>query len=606
MYECGFSKGSIRHTAKVKLTVALLPDEIFMKINPLTVDCSEKKSSDVILVEATATIRNSTEKYRPVFSYCVNEKLSKVLNAANNFYKGPGATQEMALDIFAGLKNSSKTSLEDSSNTENRMADLTASINVLNMMASASEYFVLEEAVFPDFIQAASSMLNQSWGGVSASTKSTMSSNYLQSVESLVKNIKINVSSGMRTENLDLKFCSKSDCNMSVFDIGVNLNQTSGTIKAVGVKNLMNKLRNNYPKTEATGLLLSATLVDSNDSSVQITLVFPKDQMNDEKPVCVFWNTTTENWSSEGCTSSSSDENSTSTICQCNHLTSFSVLMSKNVDVLPFLNEITYGGLGVSICCLLLLLIIESLVWSAVVKTNLSHFRHTALVNISVCLLLADCSFLAGSFPEILSDTWCLILTICRHFFFLAMFCWMLCLSVMLVHQLIFVFNPLRKRVFMFFSTIIGYICPILMVGSSYVYYKYTDKPYYNKKTCWLTFEGLLKGSMHAFLLPVGTVVFINIFSMGVVVLTLLKTSVPDGSKADDKETAKSHAMRPFFVYAFTILNAFQGLFIFLAGCFAEPKVREEMFKLIMGSMKGKSESTKNLTTTTYSKTNKD
>uniref|UniRef100_A0A667XVQ0 Adhesion G protein-coupled receptor F3b n=1 Tax=Myripristis murdjan TaxID=586833 RepID=A0A667XVQ0_9TELE len=320
-------------------------------------------------------------------------------------------------------------------------------------------------------------------------------------------------------------------------------------------------------------------------------------------PQCVFWNFSLFNglggWDDEGCEVNKSDDGRIT--CQCDHLTSFSVLMSKKPVELPFLKEITYVGLGVSICSLLVLLIIEALVWSAVVKTNLSHFRHTALVNISLCLFLADCSFIASSFPEILNGTSCLILTVCKHFFFLSMFGWAMSLSIMLVHQLIFVFNPLRKRVFMFFSSIVGYVCPVIIVGTSYVYYKYTGSPYHSDK-CWLIFDGLLKGSMHAFLIPVGIVLMTNVFSMVVVILTLMKSSSPDSSKAEDKDTAKSilkvvvfltpvfgitwilgflqlflsDAGPPLFEiihYSFTILNSFQGFFIFLTGCFAEQKV---------------------------------
>uniref|UniRef100_A0A3B4TZW3 Adhesion G protein-coupled receptor F3b n=1 Tax=Seriola dumerili TaxID=41447 RepID=A0A3B4TZW3_SERDU len=284
-----------------------------------------------------------------------------------------------------------------------------------------------------------------------------------------------------------------------------------------------------------------------------------------------------------GCVVKSSDGNRTR--CECNHLTSFSVLMAKSDISTEILDMITYVGLGVSVCSLLIFLIIESLVWSAVVKTNLSHFRHTAIVNIAVFLLLADCCFLASSFPETISESTCLVLTICKHLFFLAMFSWMLCMSVMLVHQLIFVFSPLRKRVFMFLSSIVGYLCPILIVGCSYLYSKYTDKPYHNKDTCWLIFERVLEGSVHAFLLPVGTVILTNVFSMVVVIVTLMKSSVPDG-KSDEKETIKSIIKVVVFLtpvfgvtwvigffllildgddpmfhvanYSFTILNSFQ------------------------------------------------
>uniref|UniRef100_A0A8C8IPZ0 Adhesion G protein-coupled receptor F3b n=1 Tax=Oncorhynchus tshawytscha TaxID=74940 RepID=A0A8C8IPZ0_ONCTS len=284
---------------------------------------------------------------------------------------------------------------------------------------------------------------------------------------------------------------------------------------------------------------LNSTLQNSNDSKIDIKLDFPINQSmsRDSKILCVFWNTTLKEWSEEGCKWKEMVNNKS--YCECTHLTSFSVLMSKTPVNLPFLDEITYVGLGMSICSLIVFLFIEALVWSAVVKSNLSHFRHTALVNISLCLLLADCSFLASSIPSI-SDTWCLILTVTKHFFFLAMFCWMLCLSVMLIHQLIFVFHPLRKRVYLLLSTVLGYVCPAVIVAATYVYYKYTGNPYHNTTTCWLIYDGLLKGSIYAFLLPIGTIVLMNLFSMCVVIMTLLKSNVPDGSNADEKETAKS------------------------------------------------------------------
>ncbi|XP_070706004.1 adhesion G-protein coupled receptor F2 [Pempheris klunzingeri] len=730
-YECGFTDGSVRHVAMAYLKVALLPDVINLKINPLTADCTLGAAS----VNVTASILCSTESFEVrwtyndektnavshtcndtygdnliydyevaiscqktteaqyvnitfqnsmgqeksarvdipviyegekycseevingeiwpktpakdtvinrtcgegrvgyksrtcdgtswqlVYSYCVSQNLTKIFNDADNFQKGLGATQETAMNIFGGLWNSSSYDSDPS----DAVADITASINVLDVMSSASENVVLQEGIFPDFVNAASNMLNKTWNGVNTSTVEYMSSTYLQSVEGLVKNIKVTESRGLSSENLDLKFCSGSDCNVSVLDINVTLNKTSGLMKTVAVKNLTNRLKNSFSKTEPTGLLLMATLEESNDSSLEIELDFPRVQMKHTQPICVFWNITAGDWSKKGCTFKITDENRT--LCMCYHLTSFSVLMSKSDISTDVLTIITNVGLGVSVSSLLIFLIIESLVWSAVVKSNLSHFRHTALVNIAVFLLLADCSFLAS---KKLSSTWCLVLTVSKHLFYLAMFSWMLCMSVMLIHQLIFVFSPLRKRVFMFISSIVGYVCPILIVGSSYVHCKYTNKPYYNPETCWLVFEKLLEGSVHAFLLPVGTVILTNLFSMVVVVFTLMKSSVPDGSKADDKETVKSilkvvvfltpvfgvtwgigfmlfildekNAMYTVADYSFTILNSFQGLSILLTGCLAEQKVRGELSKLILAKSKGKSESMTKLNSTAYTK----
>ncbi len=66
-YECGFTNGSVRHIAKTKLSVALLPDVIDLKTDPLTADCSENSKSNNINV--TVSIPNSTESFDVWWSY---------------------------------------------------------------------------------------------------------------------------------------------------------------------------------------------------------------------------------------------------------------------------------------------------------------------------------------------------------------------------------------------------------------------------------------------------------------------------------------------------------------------------------------------------------
>ncbi|XP_041831013.1 adhesion G protein-coupled receptor F4 isoform X2 [Melanotaenia boesemani] len=732
-YECGFTVGTVRHTARTELHVALLPDQINIIVNPFTVDCSTKNSAPT--VRATAQIPNTNRIYTywwtynqkskltvngtseyteiipvncsnnqqpykvgivfknevgqeknasvdipviyagakfcpeeivdgqmwpktpaeatvvnqscpmdrvgytsrtclknftwlPVFPNCVSSDLKNVTNAAGYFLNGLGATNSVAKDIFQGITNSSLSS----TGSDQNVADIGASISIIDTMAMASENITLQEEVFPQFVDAASNMLNSNWTGVNDTILHKMSSTYLSSVENLVKNINNNQSSGFNSTNLDLRFCSSVSCNVSAFNISVNLNMTSGTMKVVAVKNLMNKLNNEFLQTQSTSLLLSATLVNSTDSEIGIKLAFPKEELSTSKRYCVFWDTEKGDWSDIGCIVNTTDENNT--VCECNHMTSFSVLMAKtnmiNDISTPDLDILTKVGLYLSVCSLIIFLFIEFLVWPAVIKTNLSHFRHTAVVNIAVFRLLADCSFLASSSPEQLSNSMCLTFTVCKHLFYLAMFTWMLCLSVMLVHQLIFVFSPLRKRVFMFLSSILGYICPLVLVATSYVYYKYTEMDYYDRTSCWLTYKSLLVGSIHAFLLPVGTIVLINLFSMVVVIITLMKTSVPDSSKANDKEAAKSilkvvilltpvfgvtwiigffllllDKNNPMFMvanYSFTILNSFQGVFILITGCLAEQKVRDELIRIIKEKSGRGDDSTNKSVSTAYTK----
>ncbi|KAM9354201.1 adhesion G-protein coupled receptor F3 [Pholidichthys leucotaenia] len=564
-------------------------------------------------------------QWKPVFPACIDEALNKLSDTADNFLKGLGASQEVALHIFEGVKNSS---LSFTSESSDNTADISSIINVFTKMEKASEQTELNEDTLPDVIGTTSNIVNISWTGVENEHVHHMAGNLLVSLEGLVKNIKVNTSKGENkdiiSENLHFKVCTVHPCNTTVFGTEVKVNTTT-SITYMGVKNLMPKLNNNFKiKSTPHSALLSAT-VKFSDTPLQSKILFRKES-NSKNHFCVYWDVSEMRWSDDGCVVSSIHDNGT--ICSCSHLTAFSVLMAEGAIGDPVLDIISNVGLGVSICSLLIFLIIEYLVWQAVVKTNLSHYRHTAIVNIAVFLLLGNISFLAASEPETISDTVCFVLTICRHLSYLAMFCWMLCMSTMLVHQLIFVFSPLRKRVFMYLSSILGYVCPILIVGSSYIYYKYTKTDYYSKDTCWLVFDSILVGSMHAFLLPVGTITLANLFSMVVVIVTLLKTSVPDSSKADDKETAKGILKvvlfltpvfgitwiigfvqlilgndHPYFkltAYIFTILNSFQGLFLLITGAIAESKVREELIKLIRGQSRGTDNSTKKLTSTMY------
>ncbi|XP_042565694.1 adhesion G-protein coupled receptor F3-like [Clupea harengus] len=106
--------------------------------------------------------------------------------------------------------------------------------------------------------------------------------------------------------------------------------------------------------------------------------------------------------------------------------------------------------------------------------------------------------------------------------------------------------------------------------------------------------------------MPVGIIVAINVFSMLVVIVRLLKPSVSEGHSQDDKDVirgilkavifltpifgvtwifgffvlATDHTITPLSEivnYTFTVCNAFQGLFILLTACLGEKKVRETL-----------------------------
>uniref|UniRef100_A0A4W6DTJ6 G-protein coupled receptors family 2 profile 2 domain-containing protein n=1 Tax=Lates calcarifer TaxID=8187 RepID=A0A4W6DTJ6_LATCA len=257
---------------------------------------------------------------------------------------------------------------------------------------------------------------------------------------------------------------------------------------------------------------------------------------------CVYWDNKTRDWSSEGCRWEHSSNNDTEGECICNHLSSFAILMAKYPVEIPGMNEITIVGLSISVLSLILSLLIELTVWSAVVKTHTLYLRHTAHVNISLCLLVADCCFLASSEPSELPLIWCQTFVVLKHFCYLAMFFWMLCLSITLLHQAVFLFHSVSKKNYLRFSLVLGYVCPLLIVTITFLTNKGgAEGAYFTHDTCWLVYSGLLQGSIHTFLIPVGIIVFVNVFSMLVVIMKLLNhPKNADKSQENEKAAAKT------------------------------------------------------------------
>ncbi|XP_027060605.1 adhesion G-protein coupled receptor G5-like [Pocillopora damicornis] len=81
---------------------------------------------------------------------------------------------------------------------------------------------------------------------------------------------------------------------------------------------------------------------------------------------CMFWSGLSESFSEEGCHVITSKSNSEETVCSCNHLTHFGVLMDYDgstkltEEYEKILETIIYVGLSLSIVGILLTLILYS------------------------------------------------------------------------------------------------------------------------------------------------------------------------------------------------------------------------------------------------------
>uniref|UniRef100_A0A8C9ZLT6 Adhesion G protein-coupled receptor F5 n=1 Tax=Sander lucioperca TaxID=283035 RepID=A0A8C9ZLT6_SANLU len=429
-----------------------------------------------------------------------------------------------------------------------------------------------------NFLESSSNLLEkslkESWTKAGQSN-SSLAESYLSSVEQLIQ--KANITQGKDKKNIEVEAsdCTQgSQCSNMVFNVTIELDsQHPGSVKTAGFQELQNYLPEKGD-FEPNSIVVSTTMTTSESKllesvNVKINFQLLKPRPRDVQIKCVSWDNTTRSWSEKGCEwLGSSKEGS----CTCTHLSTFAILMSRYPVNITGLEEVTYVGLSVSVVSLIFSMAIELTVWSAVVKTISSYLRHTAHIHIALCLLIADCCFLASSNPKDLPEMWCKVFVVLKHFCYLSMFFWMLCLS-----SIFFLF--------------LGYVCPLLIVVITFLCYNTGAKDvYFSSDTCWLRYSGLLKGSIHTFVIPVGIIVFFNVFSMIVVIMKLLDHPInTDKSNENDNEKkAAKTAMRsvilltPIFGvtwifgfavmlidltagtvafavnYIFTLLNAFQ------------------------------------------------
>lgn len=432
--------------------------------------------------------------------------------------------------------------------------------------------------------------LENSWTMTSDQENQSLAERYLYSVEHLIQ--RSNMTSNQKKKNVEVaeqKCLAGLQCSNTVFNVTVHLlGNNSGSLKTAGFQQLEGYLPNNNSEFEPNSIVISAVPKVEQSDLVGVKIDFPlqKPRPRNVEVRCVSWDNNSRAWSPRGCQWGGP---SNAGQCTCRHFSSFAILMSKYPLDVPWISEITYIGLSVSVVSLAVSLVIELVVWRALIKTKTLYLRHTAHINISLCLLVADCCFLVSSKPSDLSLSWCQAMVVLKHFCYLAMFFWMLCLSAMLLHQTIFLFHSVSKAVYMRFSLGLGYGCPLLIVVSTIVSSQgFTEGKYFSRETCWLTHIGLMNGSIYAFVIPSWTIIFVNVFAMLVVIMKLLDQPANMAASSSREKRAALTALRsvvlltPVFGltwilgfavmlvdltsgplaylvhYVFTLLNAFQ------------------------------------------------
>ncbi|KAL9864620.1 adhesion G-protein coupled receptor G6 isoform 5-T6 [Geothlypis trichas] len=353
------------------------------------------------------------------------------------------------------------------------------------------------------------------------------------------------------------------------------------------------------------------TIQDLQDY-VKVTIKHTKIQ-EDPKPTCVFWdmnkNGGSGGWNPAGC-QVDADSNENETVCLCNHLTHFGVLMDlqravtqidpQNTKVLTF---ITYIGCGISAIFSAATL----LTYIAFEKLR-RDYPSKILMNLSTALLFLNLIFLLdGWIASFDIDGLCIAVAALLHFFLLATFTWMGLEAVHMYIALVKVFNTYIRRYILKFC-IIGWGLPALVIAIVLASANTNASRIYGKQLygrdasgqggddfCWIKNEIVFYVTCAGYF---GIMFLMNVAMFIVVMVQICGRNGKRTNRSLKEEILRNlrsvvsltfllgmtwgfafFAWGPLtlaFLYLFSIFNSLQGLFIFVFHCAMKENVQKQ------------------------------
>uniref|UniRef100_A0A8B9H1R4 Uncharacterized protein n=1 Tax=Astyanax mexicanus TaxID=7994 RepID=A0A8B9H1R4_ASTMX len=379
------------------------------------------------------------------------------------------------------------------------------------------------------------------------------SSALLQSIEKIGESLSDEPLS-LTTSNIQLNRTNFTNSFHGTFgqssntEIDILNSNTSSSITII----VFSALQNILPVRNATHneSILTDTKIGSNVVMIKLdqktdpllSLSFDTKNNSLSTPQCVFWNFSlldgVGGWDSNGCEANQS-EKSGYVVCHCNHTTAFSILMSPFPFDDPALEFITYIGVAISMGSLVLCLLIEILIWKSMTKNDTSYMRHLSTVNLAASLLIADICFIIGAGivkkGQDMPVRACTAVTFFMHFFYLALFFWMLLSALLLLYRTLVVFSRMSRSVMMAIAFIIGYGAPLLIAVITVAVTAGNNGYIQEAKACWLNWDKTK--ALLAFVIPALTIVVINILVLAVVLYKMLRRGVAVTTHAEEKHT---------------------------------------------------------------------
>ncbi|XP_049336902.1 uncharacterized protein LOC103026087 isoform X8 [Astyanax mexicanus] len=515
---------------------------------------------------------------------------------------------------------------QNSKNITNTSATIVKIVDLLNTIATVSQSFTVTKDMMQDFLITVDVIVsNDTYGQWQKLNKDNDSKNassaLLQSIEKIGESLSDEPLS-LTTSNIQLNRTNFTNSFHGTFgqssdtEIDILNSNTSSSITII----VFSALQNILPVRNATHneSILTDTKIGSNVVMIKLdqktdpllSLSFDTKNNSLSTPQCVFWNFSlldgVGGWDSNGCEANQSEKTGY-VVCHCNHTTAFSILMSPFPFDDPALEFITYIGVAISMGSLVLCILIEILIWKSMTKNDTSYMRHLSTVNLAASLLIADICFIIGAGivkkGQDMPVRACTAVTFFMHFFYLALFFWMLLSALLLLYRTLVVFSRMSRSVMMAIAFIIGYGAPLLIAVITVAVTAGNNGYIQEAKACWLNWDKTK--ALLAFVIPALTIVVINILVLAVVLYKMLRRGVAVTTHAEEKHTMLVIArcvgiLTPLFGLTwgfgigtmvstskgihivFATLNSLQGFFILVFGTLLDNKIREA----IVGKLK--------------------
>lgn len=373
-------------------------------------------------------------------------------------------------------------------------------------------------------------------------------------------------------------------------------------------------------KQKMNSHLLSFTLSDTNESvklppTARIRLNFPHLnplEFGDETR-CVFWDVNTDSWSSNRCYPVYDESSREKTVCECDHLTNFAVLM--DVSNREANNSYIKSLLTVICCAASSIGLLATIVITIMVK-SLRNRRSVITANLSMCLLIVNVMVIAG-FDQTDNVFVCRVISGVTLFALLSAFFWMLMEGYLLYQMIILVFQSIG-----YINTTTLYVfgyTPSIVIVATYIMFTGFEGLYDPEHSyfCWISNRSA-PSRIWTFAGPAFGIIFINALILIKSFIAAIKSQKsrkpPQSLRQTDSDTDRAMKMQVvrrwlkgwtslfilvgltwliglvyihhavfWFSYVFIVLNGLQGLFIFLFEIVFNGKTRSTLTRVIRG-----------------------